>query len=543
VTPKRPGILTGAWVGVLLTAPLIAIFYLGWKLAGLPFVPFHVFDWIARILPGGLITFGIDSMVKAIRALHIGDTSSAAKAAEQTMALAVFLVIGTLAAAVLFAILRALRTRFGVFPGIVLGALGGVAAVAVTGGLGRASGVSPAIGDVWTVAAFLAWGAAVGLANRRLTRQRITLRSEIPRSAHDDRVERVDRRQFLVRLGGATATITVVGAVVGALAGEKRRREIVPGKRWSADHALPNADADVKPAPGTRAEFTSLEDHYRIDITTIPPVLEEAKWRLQVGGLVERPLELTLDQIRAYEPVHQFVTLACISNPLGGTLIGTTRWTGVGFQRLLPDLGLKANATHLKLTSADRFYEVVALETIRKEPRAMLAYDWDGVPLTTKHGFPLRTYIPDLYGMKQPKWLQSIEAMDHWEPGYWVKRGWDETARMKATSVIDTVSVDMMLAQADRDTRIPVGGIAHAGARGISKVEVRVDSGPWTEARLRAPLSDTTWVIWRYDWPFQPGNHTFSVRCSDGHGVAQIVEMAPPHPSGASGLHSKSMML
>jgi len=543
VTPKKPGFLTGAWVGVLLTAPLIAIFYLGWKLAGLPFVPFHVFDWIARILPGGLITFGIDSMVKAIRALHIGDTSSAAKAAEQTMALAVFLVIGMLAAAILFAILRALRTRFGVFPGIVLGALGGVATVAVTRGLGRASSVSPAIGDGWTVAAFLAWGAAVGLANRRLTRQRITLRGEIPRSAQDDRVERVDRRQFLVRLGGATATITVVGAVVGALAGEKRRREIVSGKRWSADHALPNADADLKPAPGTRAEFTSLEDHYRIDITTIPPVLEEAKWRLQVGGLVDRPLELTLDQIRAYEPLHQFVTLACISNPLGGTLIGTTRWTGVSFQRLLPDLGLKPNATHLKLTSADRFYEVVALETIRKEPRAMLAYEWDGVPLTTRHGFPLRTYIPDLYGMKQPKWLQSIEAMDHKEPGYWVKRGWDETARMKATSVIDTVSVDMMLAQADRNTRIPVGGIAHAGARGISKVEVRVDSGPWTEARLRAPLSDTTWVIWRYDWPFQPGNHTFTVRCSDGHGAGQIVAMAPPHPSGASGLHSKSMML
>jgi hypothetical protein len=173
----------------------------------------------------------------------------------------------------------------------------------------------------------------------------------------------------------------------------------------------------------------------------------------------------------------------------------------------------------------------------------MLAYDWDGVPLTTKHGFPLRIYIPDLYGMKQPKWLQSIEAMDHWEPGYWVKRGWDRTARMKATSVIDTVSVDMMIAQADQKTRIPVGGIAHAGARGISKIEVRVDDGPWNEARLRAPLSDTTWVVWRYDWPFRPGNHTFTVRCSDGRGAAQIVEPAPPHPSGASGLHSKSMML
>ncbi len=299
----------------------------------------------------------------------------------------------------------------------------------------------------------------------------------------------------------------------------------------------------MTPAAGTRPEYTRLEDHYRIDITTIPPVIDGATWRLKVGGLVDRPLELTLDQLRRYEPLHQFVTLACVSNPLGGSLIGTTRWTGVSFQRLLADLRLKPNATHLKITSADRFHEVVALDTIRNDARVMLAYDWDGVPLTRLHGFPLRIYIPDLYGMKQPKWIQSIEATDHWEPGYWVKRGWDRTARMKATSVIDTVSVNMMLSQADATSLIPVGGIAHAGARGISKVEVRVDDGPWTEARLRAPMSDLTWVVWRYDWPFRKGNHTFTVRCVDGAGSPQIVEMAPPHPSGASGYHSKGMML
>jgi hypothetical protein len=101
----------------------------------------------------------------------------------------------------------------------------------------------------------------------------------------------------------------------------------------------------------------------------------------------------------------------------------------------------------------------------------------------------------------------------------------------------------MMIAQADASTRIPIGGIAHAGARGISRVEVRTDAGPWQEARLREPLSDRTWVVWRYDWPFQPGNHTFTVRCFDGKGAAQIIDPAPPHPSGASGLHSKSMML
>jgi DMSO/TMAO reductase YedYZ molybdopterin-dependent catalytic subunit len=539
---RKPGVGTGLVVGGLLTAPLVAIFYLGWKLADLPFVPFHLFDWTARILPGRVITFGIDTMVKVIRALNIGDTSSAAKAAEQGMAIVLFLVAGVVAGAVLFGILRLLRSKFSVVPGILVGALAAMGAVAVARSLGRVEAVPQQIAEMWTVIAFLAWGLALGLANRRLTTQRIALPGEISRAGWDDRVERLDRRRFLVKLGGATATITVAGAVVGVLASEKRRA-VATGRRWSADHPLPNANAEVKPAPGTRPEYTPLENHYRIDITTSPPSIDGAKWRLKVGGLVERPLELTLDQIRAYEPVHQFVTLACISNPIAGSLIGTTRWTGVSFQRLLPDLRLKPNATHLKLSSADRFYEIVALDTIRNDPRAMLAYAWDGVPLTIPHGFPLRTYIPDLYGMKQPKWLQSIEAIDHWEPGYWVKRGWDRTARMKATSVIDTVSVDMMLSEATSETRIPIGGIAHAGARGISKVEVRMDDGPWHEAELRAPLSGTTWVIWRYDWPFQKGQHSFAVRCYDRSGAVQIAEATPPHPSGATGLHSKSMML
>jgi DMSO/TMAO reductase YedYZ molybdopterin-dependent catalytic subunit len=534
---KKPGILTGALVGALLTAPLVAVFYAGWKLAGLPFVPFHVFDWTARILPGRVITFGIDSMVRVIRALNIADTASAAKAAEQAMAITVFLVAGILAGALVFAIARAFRTR-STFPGVLLGTALGVGEVMLLHELGRATTVPAAIADGWVVAAFVAWGAALGLVSRRLAPL-----AEVSESGEPVSVERVDRRQFLVRLGGATATVTVAGAVVGALAAGRRTLAVAGGKRWSGDHPLPNAGDGTKPAAGTRPEYTPLEDHYRIDITTIPPVIDGATWRLKVGGLVDRPLELTLDQIRSYEPLHQFVTLACISNPLGGSLIGTTRWTGVSFQRLLADLGLKPAATHLKITSADRFYEVVALDAIRKDPRVMLAYDWDGVPLATAHGFPLRIYIPDLYGMKQPKWIRSIESMDHGEPGYWVKRGWDETARMKATSVIDTVSVNMMLSQADATSLIPVGGIAHAGARGISKVEVRVDNGPWNEAKLRAPLSGTTWVVWRYDWPFRPGNHAFTVRCTDGAGAPQIVDMAPPHPSGASGYHSKSMML
>jgi hypothetical protein len=164
----------------------------------------------------------------------------------------------------------------------------------------------------------------------------------------------------------------------------------------------------------------------------------------------------------------------------------------------------------------------------------MLCYNWEGIPLLHKHGFPLRIYIPDRYGMKQPKWITDIEISDEYTEGYWVERGWDSVARMRATSVVDVAASDMSF-ERDGQTLVPVGGIAHAGARGISKVEVQVDDGEWVEAQLRAPLSETTWVIWRHDWPFEEGQHVFRVRCYEKDGTPQIEASSGAHPSGATG--------
>jgi DMSO/TMAO reductase YedYZ molybdopterin-dependent catalytic subunit len=520
-TGRSPGIFYGALTGAFLTAPLIAIFYLAWKLFGLPFVPFSIFDWVSRVLPGSVITFGIDSMVKLIRSLHLGDTASAAKVAEQGMAIVVFLVAGIIAGMLLFIALRAWRGK-SYLAGIVMGAVAGAVALLVSLSLNQQASFNPAIGSLWILSAFLVWGAALGWAHARLNKVGAATTADETKGVE---VERVGRRSFIIRLGGATAILTVVGAGVGALVGNKQERALAERKRQLADTPLPNADAAVKPAPGTRPELTPLERHYRIDINTIAPAIREEDWRLRISGLVESPLELKLEDIRRYPPTEQFVTLSCISNPVAGDLIGTARWTGVSLKRLLPDLKLKGSATHLKISSADGFYEIVALDTINSDERVMLAYAWDGVPLPAEHGFPLRIYIPDRYGMKQPKWIESIEAVDHAEDGYWVARGWDREARMKATSVVDAVAVDMMIGQADQNTLVPVGGIE------------------WREAQLREPLSGLTWVVWRYDWPFQKGKHTLIVRCFDGGGTPQIVEEAPPHPGGASGLHSKTTML
>jgi DMSO/TMAO reductase YedYZ molybdopterin-dependent catalytic subunit len=546
---KQPGILTGAIVGALVTAPLIAILYLASQLAGLPFVPFDIFDWVGRTLPGGLVTFGIDSIVGVITTFNLGETSSSAKAAEQLMAVGGLFITGIVAGAFLFAALRGRDIKPRYLPGLIVGAVVGVPVAIISGSINQTATADPLLSMVWILLAFLGWGAALSWTYYDLADTMDIVTAGAPQKLVA--VEQVDRRQFMVRLGGATAAITVVGAGLGALVGPRETQAEAAldtagdlmGGPWSANNALPNASASLAPAPGTRAEFTPVEDHYRIDINTAPPIVDGDEWRLHFSGLVDSEVEFSLNELRDnYEPLTQFVTLACISNGIGGDLIGTQRWTGVSLKRLLEDVGLQPEATHLRITAADGFDEIVSLETVNADERTMLAYAWDGLPLTIPHGFPLRIYIPNHYGMKQPKWIEDIEAISQWEEGYWVRRGWDRDALMRATSVIDTVAVDDPI-QRGNETLIPIGGIAHAGDRGISKVEIRVDEGEWQEAMLRDPMSETTWVIWRYDWPFEEGEHTFVVRAYEGDGTAQIEHVANVRPSGATGYHRMSETL
>ena len=543
---QRLGLGTGALVGALLTAPLLGLMYLANELAGLPFAPYDLFDWATRVLPGPLVTLGIDMMIDTMLLFGIS-VADTAKTAEKVIAVLQFLFMGVVVGAIFFAIMRLRDARPDLQSGLVLGVIVGVPMITISIAIGG-SDREPILSILWLLALFLAWGVAMSEGYARLNPDESF--AALPKG-QATAVEGIDRRQFLIRLGGATATITVASTVLGSLLAAAARRELeeelaasmAHQSQGSARAPFPNANATVMPAPGTRPEYTPLKDHYKVFIRVAPTIIDGATWSLPIMGAVGNPMTLTIDDIRSnYESRDQYVTISCISGRIGTDLISTTQWTGVSVQDVLAHVRPNENARYLHITSGDGFYETVDLDLIASDERIMLAYAWDGNPIPLDHGFPLRLWLPDRFGMKQPKWITGIEVREEYKQGYWVERGWDEVARVHATSVIDTVAADAAY-QSNGQTFVPVGGIAFAGARGISKVEVRVDGGPWHEAMLRTPLSETTWVIWRYDWPFQAGRHEFEVRCAELDGTPQIEEQRGNRPSGATGVHSKSARL
>jgi DMSO/TMAO reductase YedYZ molybdopterin-dependent catalytic subunit len=541
----------GALVGGLITAALLAIFYAVEQAADFPFPPFDIFQWISRILPGGVITLGIDLMVDIITALNLGQTDDTAKLIEQMLAVGTVVGLGILLGRVFFAVQKqnskAPLNRF-LLPGLGLGLLVGIGAAVISERYNYSASADDTLSAVWIITAFGLWGGVLNFAYNRLTRKEMPAAVIIPNTETSiaatptNSVQAIDRRRFLVILGGAAASITVIGSGLGAIL-SSMKEEVLVRIANANPHDFPNLNAALVPAPGTRPEYTPLAEHYRIDINVSIPEIDLDTWELPVGGKVENPMKFTLDDLQNnYEPMYQYITMSCISNRVGGDLISTTHWTGVSFQTILDEVQPKPEAKFVRIESVDGFWEYVDLDLIRSDASIMLTYAWDGVLLPVKHGFPLRIHIPNRYGMKQPKWITKIDFVEEWEAGYWVARGWDKEALIKATSVIDTVAVDDAY-EINGQQFVPVGGMAWAGPRGIAKVEVQVDGGDWVEADLRTPLSDKTWLLWRYDWPFEGGDHTFKVRCVEKDGTPQITDLEGVRPSGASGIHQKEINL
>ena len=537
---KKPSVWLGAAVGALLTPALMALLFVADQIAGLPFIPFDVFDFVSRNLPGPLLTFGIDVMVDIIIAFNLGETSTAAKTAEQLMGLAAFWALGLVVTALMYAVMnRSKTTSRRLFPGFAIGLGFGAVVMLVSNQVNLTATAPFAVQLVWVLLVFTGWGLAANWIYSRLTdsEERAGIEEKTGKAMT---VTALNRRQFMVRVGGASATLTVAGAGLGALLGSPpdENQPAAEGPTEAAADALPNMDDNLQPAPGTRPEYTPLDDHYRIDISSRPPVINSSEWRLDVTGLVDNPVSLSLqDLYDRFERVDRFVTLSCISNRIGGSLISTTKWSGFRMSDFLELVQPQANAVALKITGADGFDEFVMMDVIAADERIMFAYEWDNQPLKQKHGFPLRIYIPDRYGMKQPKWIESIEFVDAWEEGYWVRRGWSVEAMVNTVSVVDVAATNSIVQEGD-EYIVPIGGIAYAGAKQISGVEISVNDGDWQAAQLRQPLSELTWVIWRYDWRFAEGDHRIAVRAYDGDGSLQSLENRGTRPDGATGVHS-----
>jgi DMSO/TMAO reductase YedYZ molybdopterin-dependent catalytic subunit len=344
------------------------------------------------------------------------------------------------------------------------------------------------------------------------------------------------RRRFLKAVGivmGAAA----IGGVAGRLLTSRRavsaarNAVVLPRPAQPAPTVPPNAQT-----PGAVAYVTSNADFYRIDTALYPPQVDPATWHLRIHGMVRNPITLSWEQLLQRPMVQRYVTLACVSNEVGGDLIGNALWLGTPIKALLDEAQPLPDADQVVQRSADGWTCGSPTAVLRDGRDALLAVGMNGSPLPVEHGFPVRMVVPGLYGyVSACKWITDIELTRFADfDAYWVPRGWSAQAPIKTESRIDTPR-DGARRKAGTVT---VAGVAWAQHKGIAKVEVQVDGGPWQEAALADTVSADTWRQWSWQWPATTGDHTVRVRATDAAGYTQTGTPAPPAPNGATGWHS-----
>ena len=307
--------------------------------------------------------------------------------------------------------------------------------------------------------------------------------------------------------------------------------------------------SSLSPAPLSQAASLTVDGitpivvpndgFYRIDTALVVPRVDVATWSVKVTGMVDREVSLTYDQLTALPIFEQYVTIACVSNEVGGNLVGNAKWTGVPLRTVLDMAGVQPQATQLVGRSVDRWTAGMPTAWVMDKGREpMIAVAMNDEPLPIVHGFPARLIVPGLYGyVSATKWLTelqltTLEAFD----AYWVPLGWSKEAPILTQSRIDVPRSGAGV----NAGRTVIAGVAWAPDRGISRVEVAVD-GAWRDATLSNPISPATWVQWRADWDAASGSHTIMVRATDGRGEVQAEQETPPAPDGARGFHTISV--
>jgi DMSO/TMAO reductase YedYZ molybdopterin-dependent catalytic subunit len=349
------------------------------------------------------------------------------------------------------------------------------------------------------------------------------------------------RRQFLAVSGIAAATAAVAG-----LAG----RELITRKNVSQARAAIRFPRPAVPAPplppgsdlgipGLSSFITPDGSFYRVDTAILLPQVDPANWQLRIHGMVQREMTLTFDELLRRPLVEDYVTLTCVSNPVGGPYVGNAKWLGASLAGLIRQARPLAGASQLLCTSVDGFTSGTPLQVVLDGRDALLAVAMNGEALPVAHGFPARMVVPGLYGyVSATKWVTDIEVTTFAAAdAYWVQRGWSQQAPIKTESRIDVPTGGATLAAG----RTPVAGVAWAQHKGVAAVQVRVDGGPWQEARLAAVPDIDTWRQWVWEWQATPGNHLLEARATDATGYTQTAVTAPPPPNGASGYPSAAV--
>jgi DMSO/TMAO reductase YedYZ molybdopterin-dependent catalytic subunit len=347
------------------------------------------------------------------------------------------------------------------------------------------------------------------------------------------------RRQFLL-----TAGVSVAAAALGEVAG----RSLATRKNVSAaEHAVrfprpaepaPPLPRGVNlPVPGISPFITPNGQFYRVDTAIIVPQVDPANWTLRIHGMVARPITITFDELLRRPLIEDYVTLCCVSNPVGGPYIGNAKWLGASYTSLIRAAGPLRGADQLLCTSTDGFTSGTPLSVVLDSHRdSLIAVAMNGTALPTEHGFPARLVVPGLYGyVSACKWVVDIEVTTFAAAqAYWVPRGWSQQGPIKTESRID-VPVPGTEVKAGKVT---VAGVAWAQHKGIEAVEVRVSGGPWHQATLATVPGIDTWRQWSWQWEAAKGSYLIEARATDKTGYTQTSLVQDVAPNGASGYPS-----
>ncbi|HEY7477547.1 MAG TPA: molybdopterin-dependent oxidoreductase [Actinomycetota bacterium] len=418
-------------------------------------------------------------------------------------------------------------------------AVGGLALLGIVGAV--AAVTRPANGPLAALPSLI--GAGAGIGAYAVLRRAAGL-APIRSSGGDDPAPPIpsaprpyDRRRFLWTGAAAVAVAFTADRAGGYLirradASESRAAVRVPPALDAAPPVPPRADLRIA---GVDPFLTPNDRFYRVDTALFVPSVSTDGWTLRVHGMVDRPITLTYEELVARPLIERDITLACVSNEVGGPYVGNARWVGAPLADLLREAGVRPGADQLVSRSSDGWTAGTPTSVVLDGRDAMLAVSMNGEPLPLEHGFPVRMVVPGLYGyVSATKWLVDLELSTFaaFDP-YWVQRGWAEQAPVKTQSRIDTPRAGDRL----RAGTIPVAGVAWAQHRGIRAVEVQVDDGPWIPAELGAEDTVDTWRQWMFPWEATAGTHRLTVRATDGSGIEQTAEVVPPFPDGATGHH------